>query len=53
VELLKDNAAKAKHVIETFEPVYPSKAAYFEAVDKLMSDRNLVTYTEEGAQVVY
>lgn len=53
VELLKDNAARAKHVIANFKPVYPSKAAYFEAVDQLMADRGLITYTENGAQVNY
>ena len=51
VELLKNGAARAKEVIEKFQPVYPSKAAYFEAVDQLMADRGLVTYTESGAEV--
>jgi len=52
-ELLKDDAAKAKVVIEKFQPVYPSIKAYFEAVDQLMSDRDLVKYTENGAEVVF
>jgi len=53
VELLKDNAARAKHVIANFKPVYPSKEAYFEAVNQLMSDRSLVAYTETGAEVTF
>ena len=53
VELLKNEAARAKHVIETFKPVYPSKAAYFEAVDQLMADKGLVTYTESGAEISF
>lgn len=53
VELLKDDGARAKHVIDTFQPVYPSKAAYFEAVNQLMTDRGLVTYTENGAEVQF
>ena len=52
-ELLRDEAARVKGVIETFEPGYPSKATCLEAVDRLMSDRSLVTYTQEGAQEVY
>jgi len=52
-ELLKDDAAKAKYVIENFKPVYPSIKAYFEAVDQLMSDRDLVKYTKNGAEVVF
>ena len=53
VELLKKDAARARHVIETFQPVYPSKEAYFEAVDQLMSDRSLVKYTETGAEITF
>ena len=53
VELLKNDAARAKHVIETFQPVYPSKEAYFEAVNQLMADKGLVTYTESGAEISY
>jgi hypothetical protein len=53
VTLLKDDGARAKHVMETFQPVYPSKEAYFEAVNQLMSDRGLVTYTENGAEVQF
>ena len=52
-ELLKNNAEKARYVIDNFKPVYPSIKAYFEAVDQLMSDRSLVTYTDEGAQIVF
>lgn len=51
VELLKDNAAQAKVVMERFRPVYPSKEAYFETMDQLLADRNLVEYTETGATV--
>ena len=53
VELLKDGAKRARHVIDSFKPVYPSKAAYFEAVDQLMADRGLVRYTESGAEVQF
>jgi len=52
-ELLKDNASRANYVIENFKPVYPSKEAYFEAVNQLLSDRSLITYTENGAQIAY
>ena len=51
--LLKDNAARAKEVVETFQPVYPSKEAYFEAVNQLLSDRDLVVYNDAGAEVSF
>jgi len=53
VELLKDNAARARQVIDTFQPVYPSMEAYFEAVNQLMSDRDLVTYTGSSATISF
>lgn len=52
-ELLKDNAARAKVVIDNFKPVYPSIKAYFEAMDQLLTDRELVKYTETGAEIVF
>lgn len=51
--LLSDGAAKARRVIAEFKPVYPSIAAYFEAMDQLMSDRSLVRYTQQGAEVEF
>ena len=52
-ELLKDNAARARQIIENFTPVYPTKADYFAAVDKFMRDIDLVSYTENGAEVQF
>jgi len=53
VELLRDGAAKAKHVIADFRPRYPSKEAYFEAVDQFMTDRSLISYGDGTAKVQF
>ncbi len=53
VELLKDDAIKAKHVIENFKPVYDNKQEYFKAMDKFLTDRDIVTYFENKAEVQF
>jgi len=47
--LLTDNAVRAKHVIENARPIYPSFREYFDAVDALFMDRDLVAY--DGSKI--
>ena len=49
--LLRDGAAEARRVLGQFVPRYPSKEAYFQAMDAQIRDRDLVTYGTDGAAV--
>lgn len=51
-KLLEKGAEKAKKIIADYVPVYPSIAAYFEAVDKLFLDKDAVIYHEDGSASV-
>ena len=48
VELLKDDAAKAKHIITNYKPVYESIAAYLEAQQDFILDQDVVEYDDSG-----
>lgn len=51
-KLLEKDAVKAKGLIVSYEPVFPSIAAYFEAMDKLFLDKDAVTYHDDGSVTV-
>ena len=50
-KLLRDDARLAKEVIEKAELRYPSKEAFFEDIDQLMIDKDLVSYEEDTITV--
>lgn len=47
-ELLKADAAFAKKVIEEYTPVFSSKEEYFDAINQIGQERELVTYIGNG-----
>ena len=47
VLLLKDGAARAKEMVETYEAPFSSMAEYFAFVDKLTLDQRAVAYEED------
>ncbi|MCQ2437761.1 MAG: amidohydrolase [Clostridia bacterium] len=51
--LLSDNGERAKKVIESFTPEYPSIQAFIDATAAFSNDRDLVTYTEDGANIAF
>lgn len=46
--LLENDAAKAKEIVDTYEPAMKSKEEYFAFVDSLDMDKRTVTYQEDG-----
>lgn len=46
--LLSDGAKLAREVVDSYEPLYPDKAAYFADWDRFMAERELVAYDENG-----
>ena len=50
--LLKDNAKRAKDIIDKFEPAFASKEEYFAYIDALFSDGNRITYNEDNSATV-
>lgn len=46
--LLKDGAAAAREIIDGYQPLYPSKEAFFAAIDKITLDKDAVVYDENG-----
>ena len=51
--LLENDAARAKEVLAKAKLRYPSKEAYFEAIDQFTADRDLIAYDEDGARVIF
>lgn len=51
-KLLEAEAAEAGRIIAAYKPVYPSIAAYFEAMDRLFLDKDAVLYHEDGGVTV-
>ncbi len=47
-ELLKDDAAEAKRVIENSNPTYKTRAEYFAAIDEFLKDKEAVIYNDDG-----
>ena len=46
--LLKADAEAAKKIVADYKPEYPSIAAYFEAVNQLILDKDAVVYDADG-----
>lgn len=46
--LLENGAEQAKQIVESYQPPFPSKEAYFAFVDNLDMDKRTVTYEENG-----
>ena len=44
----RDGNETAKKIIEGYEPPYPSKEAYFEAISEADMEKELVEYCEDG-----
>lgn len=51
--LMENGAEKAKNIVNGPALRYPNKEAFFADINKLMADRNMVTYTENGAEINY
>ena len=51
-KLLENEGQKAREIIAGYKPVYPSIAAYFEAMDKLILDKDAVIYNEDGSVTI-
>lgn len=50
--LLSNDAAEAKRIVAEATPVFPSKEAYFAAMDAITMDRDVVAYGADGTAVV-
>ncbi len=46
--LLTGGAAAAREIVAGYKPAYPSKEAYFAAIDKITLDKDAVVYDENG-----
>jgi len=51
--LLENNAEKANNIIAGPALRYPNKEAFFNDINKLMADRDMVKYTDKGAEIIY
>lgn len=51
-KLLENNAAKAKHIIKNFKPVFACEKEYFEYKDSLNKDEDLLVYNADGTVTV-
>ena len=49
--LLKDEAARAKEVIEAYEPQFKTTSDYLEYIDSICTSGDRITYTEDSATV--
>ncbi len=47
-KLMSNGCAAAKKIVAEHKPLFPSIAAYFEAVNRLMLDKDAVIYDEKG-----
>ena len=50
--LLKDGAARAKHIISDFKPPFASKEEYFSYVDEFISAGNRIEYKDDDTAIV-
>jgi len=46
--LLENSAARASYILQSYQPRFSTRQAYFEAMDHLTLDKNAVTYREDG-----
>ena len=51
--LLGNGGKELQKIKEAYKPVFESKKAYFDFVDALYSDRELVTYDGESAKIIW
>jgi len=51
--LLGEGAKKAYEVIDNFKPLFPSKKAYFESINRFDSDSERIEYNENGDAIVH
>lgn len=52
-ELLKDNAASAREVLQEFVPRFSTKKDFFRVIDTHSREQDLLSYEEDGAKVVF
>ena len=50
--LLENGGAAAKEIVANYKPEYPSIAAYFEAINELILDKDAVIYHEDGSVTI-
>ena len=48
-QLLGEDAAAARQIVENYHPIFPDNAAYFAYMDRLYQDVDAVTYQEDGS----
>ncbi len=46
--LLKDNGARAKKIVEEYEPIFKGKEGYMKYMDALIDSGDRIEYTEDG-----
>ncbi len=46
--LLRDGAARARHILDNFTPTFPSVESYFAFIDTLDMDKEAVRYNDDG-----
>ena len=51
--LLGDGAKRAYEVMDNFKPLFPSKEAYFESINRFDLDSERIEYNEKGDAVVH
>ena len=51
--LLENNASELLKIKESYRPLFANYKEYFNCVDALYSDRELVTYSKEAASVIW
>lgn len=47
--LLENGGAKAKEIVEKYEPLFKTKEEYFDYVDKINREGDVISYKEDGA----
>ena len=50
--LLTNAAAAGREIVANYQPAYPSKEAYFAAIDKITLDKDAVVYDDNGNATV-
>ena len=51
--LLENGAARGGEVLASSTPRYPNRQSYFAAVNQFLSDRNLIFYRDNGAEICF
>ena len=50
--LLTNDAAAGREIVANYQPAYPSKEAYFAAIDKITLDKDAIIYDDNGNATV-